>query len=310
VVLGLLAAGSFLGTRMAGARHHQFQRDLVSRPEAHLIAIGNSVIAAGFDPAAFTEACPQVGPSFNAGLGAAGLSQWYVAWRLAIEGRNDVRHVVIGAFDHLLTSPGNSHWSTWHSNDALAFFAAPEWTERFASYNSADQALYQIARLSPLFTERGAMWSKVELLRRQLGEIGMPTKNSSTTRFGRASDASLVLDNALDHFRSECRVHTSGSLPLAPQILEILKEAQQKGIKTMVVMMPLPVQRHNFYKTIEWRNYLDHLKILLKEKRCALIDATLWAADENLFQDSVHLNEAGSALFSQRLGHVMAESSK
>jgi hypothetical protein len=295
---------------MAGARHHQFQRDLESRPEAHLIAIGNSVVAAGFDASAFTNACPKAGPSYNAGLGAAGLSQWYVAWRLATEGRNDVRHLVIGAFDHLLTSSGTTHWSTWHSNDALAFFAPPEWTDRFACHNSVDQAIYHIARLCPLFTERGALWSKVELIRRSLGAIGMPSANTTTTRFGRAADASLVLNNALDHFRSECRVHTSGSFPLAPQILEILKEAQQKGIKTTVVMMPMPVQRHNFYATIEWRDYLDNLKILLKANRCDLIDATQWAADENLFQDSVHLNESGAALFSQRLGHVMAESSK
>ena len=281
--VGLAAGGAFLQRGLSSARHHQFQSALESRQAAQVVAIGNSVVAAGFDSGAFSNAWPNSGSSLNAGLGAAGLSQWYVAWRLCSDQKEDIQHLIMGAFDHLLTQPGKEHWSSWHSNDALAFYADPEWTTRFGSRNKIDDSIYRAARLSPLFTERGGLWSKVELFRRKLEGIGMIAETSETTEFGRVNDAKLLLENSMEQFRSRCLAEAKPEIDLAPQIVCILDEAAAKKIKVTVVMMPMPAARFDFYRSSEWVSYLDHLRGLLAKHSCRLIDATEWIESKNLF---------------------------
>jgi lysophospholipase L1-like esterase len=86
-------------------------------------------------------------------------------------------------------------------------------------------------------------------------------------------------------------------------ILEIIREAQERHLRVVLVLMPLP-PRHvqTFYETAAWEEYQLHLRELLAKQNVAVVDASRWFPDANKFGDALHLNEEGAKEFSQRLG--------
>lgn len=307
-IAGIGTGGVSLDRALRYAPEQGFAARLLARPAASVIAIGDSTIQAGFDDASFVsewhpsdESSPK--QVFNAGLGGTGLTQRYVTWRLASENRTDIKHLIIGAFDHKLTSPSLMPWNTWFGNDAMAFYADPSWSEPYACKGVFDRLCYRAARHFPLFTERGGMWAKIEQTRRFLGALGM--ERQATNRFGRLSDMNSVLEQDHDVFMTRTRKALEEQAPLAPQIADMLAEAHGKGVETTVVMMPLPSRRHAFYATVEWKNYLQHVRTLLQSQGARLIDATTWVIGENDFVDQLHLSQPGASSFSKRLAHEM-----
>ena len=99
--------------------------------------------------------------------------------------------VVYGFLDTHLTDPVDGGWDSLVGNRALAYYVDPEAARRLYAANSPAQALIlQIVGQVRALSRRYAIWAKVELLRRKLGEMGMPAKE--TNRFGRTEDFALL----------------------------------------------------------------------------------------------------------------------
>ncbi len=280
---------------------HVLQRRLLNRVTADVVAIGNSVIASGFDVAAFDRASGM--HSINAGLGAAEFAQQYVAWKLVTNERTDIKQVVFGTFDYSVTNTKPTKWTTWHSNNALPFYADPSWSIRYGCASRADEVVYLLARRVPLFTERGGLWTKVETLRRYLGGVGFPA--AQINRFGRISDSKLLLEQNTEVFERLGRSIVETRVPLVDPVADLLKEAQQKGIASFMVLMPLPADRRSFYAMPGWKAYVVYLRELLSQTGTRLIEATEWSDSREDFADFVHLSEIGAAKFSTRLSEAM-----
>jgi hypothetical protein len=150
-----------------------------------------------------------------------------------------------------------------------------------------------------LLAERGAIWAKVERLRRAISQQGMPTQ--ATNQFGRVADFTLLEAKSQDEFVRHCERASQERLNAA--ILEIIREAQERHLRVVFVLMPLP-PRHvqTFYDSNTWEEYQLHLRELLAKQNVAVVDASRWFPDANKFGDALHLNEEGAKEFSQRLG--------
>ncbi len=309
-LIGLLLANGLLAYALRNTVPHLLHRQLLTRGEIHTLALGNSTIAAGFNPASFSESWPEAAPAMNAGLGAADIPQWYVAWRQATDGHKDVRIVIIGGFDHLLTHAPLKSWKTWHSNNSFAFFAPAAFSEPYATNGLADRLLYRSCRTIPMFTERGGPWSKVEKSRRWLESLGMPKANFVSNTFGRVQDSGQLLEQNEEVFRSTCSQAVTTQTPFVPAVRDMLAEARQKNIRTVLVLMPLPPARHTFYDTPEWKAYVTHLSQLSQAQGGLLIAATQWLQDASMFDDQIHLSARGAAEFSKQLAQHIASKNR
>jgi lysophospholipase L1-like esterase len=147
--------------------------------------------------------------------------------------------------------------------------------------------------------ERGAIWAQVERLRRAISRQGMPRQ--ATNQFGRVADFTLLEAKSQDEFVKHCQ--RASQNPLNAAVLEIIREAQERHLRVVFVVMPLP-PRHvqTFYDAPAWQEYQGHLRELLAKQNIAVVDASRWFADANKFGDALHLNEEGAREFSQRLG--------
>jgi hypothetical protein len=293
---------------MRNATAQEFPLRLKNRSVAEVIALGDSTVEGGFNEDAFLSEW-HIGDgsdrqrALNAGMGGAGLTQWYVVWKLVSEGRSDIKHLIVGVFDHRLTSPARLRWSGWFGVDALAFYADPAWSERYGCSGFVDRLCCRVTRRFALFTERGGMWAKVELARRFLGTLGMDAE--ARNRFGRLRDMDRVLEQDYKAFSARTRGVLRNRSPLVPQIADMLVEARGRGIATTVVMMPLPAGRQGWYATVDWKDYLRYVQGLVEPLGARLIVATSWIPESDGFVDALHLSKSGAEAFSRRLAREM-----
>jgi hypothetical protein len=154
-----------------------------------------------------------------------------------------------------------------------------------------------------MLTDRGAIWAKIEILRRAIGQQGMPAER--TNEFGRASDFSLLESANQQEFLRSCQ--SSMNLPLASPVAALLSQAHDAGMNVVIVEMPMrAAHRELFYDTPCWQRYTDHLRNLVTPYNAAFIDAHDWISDEALFNDPLHLTLKGATKFSERLGNLLA----
>lgn len=271
---------------------------------ASVIALGNSLVAAGFDEGAFDTGARLSTPNgaANLGLGASTTVEQLLLLRYALSHGIRPRLVVYGFYDFQLTAPDKFAIGDLIGNHAMLYYVEPSYARHFCSLSLHDDLQFRAMHSFPMFADRGAIWAKVEILRRAIGQQGMPVQRSN--RFGRTSDFSLLeSDNAAD-FRNKCEA--SMSLPLVPAASELLSQARDARITITVVEMPMRrAHRKLFYDTPWWPQYVAHVRTLLAPYGVIYIDASQWIEDDSLFADPLHLSEQGAAQFSQRLGSLL-----
>lgn len=299
VVLNLAVA--FLTRNSVPRRVMRHARDSQS---ASVIALGNSLVAAGFDETAFDSGAGLSAPrgAANLGLGASSPVEQLLLFRYALAHGIRPRLVVYGFYDFQLTAPDQFAIGDLIGNHAMLYYVEPFYARRFYSLSLHDSFQFRAMHSFPMFADRGAIWAKVEILRRAIAQQGMPPQRSN--QFGRASDFSLLESDNPDDFRQQCEA--SLSLPLAPPVNELFRQARDTGIAIAVVEMPMRrAHRSLFYDTSAWNQYVAHLRTLLAPYRVTFIDASQWVNDDSLFADPLHLSEQGAAQFSQRLGSLL-----
>ena len=269
---------------------------------ASAFALGNSLIRAGFVPKIFAPPEPSLSSKpnvVNLALGASSPVEQLLILREAFRSNPNPRLLIYGFYDFQLTDPVSFSNADLIGNHDILYYQEPEFARRFFYMSPYDSAAFEIARHLPMLAERGAVWAKVELLRRFLAQQGMPSE--SRNQFGRVADFTLLEAGSRAEFERHCRQASAAGLN-AP-VSEIVLEARQHQAQLAVVLMPLP-PRHveNFYATPAWSAYQLHLRQLLAAQNVQFVDASRWIPEAGQFGDALHLTDQGAAEFSRRLG--------
>jgi hypothetical protein len=271
---------------------------------ASVLALGNSLVAAGFDEAAFDTGAGLSPPrgAVNIGLGSSSPVEQLLLLRYALAHGMRPRLVIYGFYDFQLTAPVQLTTSDLIGNHATLYYVEPFYARRFYSLSLHDSFQFRAMHAIPMLADRGAIWAKIEILRRALAQQGMAAE--LTNRFGRASDFSLLESANAEDFRLSCVA--SLNLPLAPPVIELIRQASDAGLTVAVVEMPMRgAHRNLFYDTACWQQYIVHIRNLLSSFHVTYVDASSWIRDDSLFNDPLHLSERGAAQFSERLGSLL-----
>jgi len=276
---------------------------------ASVVAIGNSLIAAGFDESAFDSGlgAEKEQGSVNVGLGASSPVEQLLLFRYARAHEMDPQVLVYGFYDLQLTEPLKFATGDLIGNRDMLYYVEPEYGLRFYKLSLHDRVEFELMRRFPMMMDRSAIWAKVELLRRKIAQMGMPSEQ--VNRFGRAGDFTLLEANDTAEFVRKCESGTQGDL-IAP-VRELIRQASEAGIQVIFVEMPMhPAHLRFFYDTLAWEQYRSHLRALLAAQQVIYIDASRWMAGEEMFADRLHLTESGAAQFSERLGRLLREAGR
>jgi hypothetical protein len=271
---------------------------------AEVMALGNSLMAAGFDPSAFDKgmSLPQNASSVNLSLGASTPVEQLLLLRYALQHGMRPKLLVYGFYDFQLSTPVVAATRDLVGNRAMLYYVEPQYARQFYYLSPHDRVEFELMRHFPMMVDRGAVWAKVELFRRRLSQEGMPEERSN--RFGRAADFSLLESASESDFAQSCEEASGRGLISA--VDEIIRQASQAGMKVVFVEMPMnPEHVHRFYETPAWEKYRAHVQSLLAADGVTYIDASHWIGSESLFGDHLHLNEAGAVQFSERLGEQL-----
>jgi hypothetical protein len=305
LVAALVAMNLLIAVLTRNSVPRRVMRHARQSPSASVIALGNSLVASGFDEAAFNSGAGLSAPrgSANVGLGASSPVEQLLLFRYALSHGVHPLLVVYGFYDFQLTTPVRFTTSDLIGNHAMLYYVEPLYARRFYSLSLHDSFQFRAMHAIPMLAERGAVWAKVESLRRGIAQQGMPSERAG--RFGRAADFSLLESANEKDFRLQCEA--SMNLPLNPSVSELLRQAHGLGLTIAVVEMPMRGQhRRLFYDTPWWTQYITHVRSLLEPFNVVYVDANDWIQDDTLFDDPLHLSARGAAQFSQRLGSLLA----
>jgi hypothetical protein len=300
-VLALNLTVAFLARNSLPRRTMRHARESQS---ASVLALGNSLMAAGFDSAAFDRSAGLSAPhnAVNLGLGSTFPVEHLLVFRYAFSHGMRPHLLINGFYDFQLTAADRFAIGDLIGNHSMLYYLEPSYARHFYSLSSHDSLEFGTLHSFPMFAERGTIWAKVEILRRSIAEQGMPAQRSN--RFGRASDFSLLESDNADAFRRQCEA--SLELPLSPPVQELFRQARDAGISIVVVEMPMrQAHRTLFYDTPSWNQYVAHIRNLLVSFGATFVDASRWVENDSLFADPLHLSDEGAAQFSHRLGNLL-----
>jgi hypothetical protein len=310
VCLAVLFAACLVVQRLTA---HTVSRRLLAETQgasyAQIIALGNSLMRSGFVPYVFAPpAAPQSkSPTFNLAMGASTPPEQLLLLRAGLRAMPSARLLLYGFYDFQLTDPVAFASADLIGNHDILYYQEPEFARRFYQMSRYDVAAFEIDRRLPLLAERGAVWGKVELLRRAISQQGMPSE--ARNQFGRTADFTLLEARNRDEFEQHCA--TASQAPLNAPVAEIIREAQEKGIRVVFIVMPLPPRHVQlFYDTPSWANYQRHIRQLLAASNVAYLDVSRWIPDAAKFGDALHLSPEGAEEFSRRLGQLCGDPSR
>jgi hypothetical protein len=272
---------------------------------ARVLALGNSLMAAGFEEPVFDSAAalPTREGAVNLSLGASSPVEQLLLLRYALAHGIRPRVLIYGFYDLQLSEPVQFSANDMIGNHALLYYLEPSYARQFYSLSAHDSLEFSVFHSIPMFEDRGAVWSKVEILRRSMAQQGLAQQ--TTNQFGRAADFSLLEPASTDAFRQDSEA--AAQLPLAPPVAELFRQAHEASIDVVLVEMPMRTShRSRFYETKEWNDYTSHVQELLRPYSVKFVDASSWAADDSLFEDPLHLSQRGATIFSQRIGELLS----
>ena len=311
LVVALLAFNWFIG-RTARTWPRILLRDVVAARSVGTLLLGNSLMASGFDEAAFRAASPEpkdAAPILNAACGATLPAEHLQFYQLAKKGSPSVPLIIYGYLLDQLTAPTDADWRDLSGNRAMFYYADFELgLSLYHPKNAMETIQFRATHHLPAVYERLNIWRRVELLRRKFDRWGLP--DEAATRFGRAADFAGGVFQPKDGaaFSDACRKAVREHAPLSVPVKTIMSQARTAGSKVIVIEMPLPLARRDFFASDgAWKPYRDHVRSLIESEGGICLDALDWYSDDaRYFADDLHLNPAGAADFSKRLATIIA----
>jgi hypothetical protein len=274
---------------------------------AKVVALGDSLVAAGFSESAFDGVMRLAGERGSANLGLNGSTpvEDLLLFNYALQRHLRPQVLIYGFHDFQLTSPVAFTTSDIVGNRALLYYADPEYGRRFYFLSIHDGVEFEIMRHISLMVERSAVWEKITPLRRRMGAQGLPPEE--TNRLGRLKDFAALEAAGLDALVNTCK--SASSMPLSAPIAEIIRRASDAGAQVFFVEMPThPARVRLLYDTDAWARYRGHLQSMLTRAGVQYVDASQWMRDERMFIDHLHLSESAAVPFTQRLARYLQQS--
>jgi hypothetical protein len=295
--------------------HHQpyFRklRSIESASEPNLLLLGNSLLEDRVDETLFVTVASERGKSFrpvNTALGGIPPQEQRLLFEYALYRHPHIRTLVVGIFDFQLTT--EDHTRPWNviGNGLVAIDPAVPISEVADAYNFGRLDLMQVRvlRALPFLPNRVSAWKAVELLRRSMGEIGMP--HAQTTDLGRASDFAYLEAAATSDFDDKAYEFLQHPNRFNSSYEYTFQHGRSAGIDPVIVIMPMsPFHRAKFYRLESWTLYRAALIRLASERGIRVIDASDWLPLGEYFDDNLHMSRTGVTKFSERLGRELAE---
>lgn len=312
-VLVTVTLFGLLNVGVAVLGRNSIPRQIASRIETtrglNCLALGNSLMEAGFHPPTFEAASKSRNRNaiiaVNAGMGSSYPVEHMLFLRRAFQKRKDLECVIYGFFDFQLMDQPRTKIGELIGNRAMLYYFEPNIVPRYYEWGLLERLEFHAARMFPAIEERGAIWAKVEKFRRLLSGIGMPRED--TNRFGRTADFTLLEASDASQFARDCDRAIDSRRELSKPIEAMVALARQHGARISMIEMPMsPAHVARFYNTPAWRRYRTYLRDLLASHGAEYVVASDWITDERLFEDHLHLGAAGAIAFSQKLGQNLA----
>jgi hypothetical protein len=277
-------------------------------PSTECLFLGNSLIEAGCDAAAFQSAWPETNTTavaVNLGLGATTPVEHYLILKRALARSPHIKYVVYGFFDDQLNIPARGDWEDLIGNRAFSYYLPKDAAALYAPHSTLTEWRMELIGHIPMLAERSSLWDRVELFRREMDQIGMPRQK--VNRFGRVADFGALEAADVPSFTQRCESIVRAQQGFSTPIQAIVNLAQQHGVKVFFVEMPMsPGHRDKFYSLPVWTEMRAHLQSLADKDHAVYIAASDWVPDGANFEDTLHLNEQGARAFSTELASVMS----
>lgn len=282
----------------------QIARRIESTPGLNCLALGNSLMEAGFHTPTFEAACRSRNRgamiAVNAGMGSSYPVEHLLFLRRAVQKRGELQRVMYGFFDLQLMEPPRTKVRDLIGNRAMLYYFEPELAVKYYQWPLWERFGFHAARMLPVIEQRGTIWAKVEKLRRRLSDLGMPPQQ--TNRFGRTMDFTLLEAPDPEAFGRECDRAVESRRELSTPVIDMIGLARQHGARISMIEMPMsPEHVARYYNTPSWRRYRTYLRELLASHGADYVVAGDWITDERLFEDRLHLSAEGSISFSEKL---------
>jgi hypothetical protein len=277
-------------------------------PSTECLFLGNSLIEAGCDASAFESAWSHGGRgpiAANLGLGATTPVEHYLILKDAFSRGLHIQYVVYGFFDDQLNLTPAGNWNDLIGNRAFSYYFPKDAATLYEPNSRLTEYRMELTEHIPMLAERSSLWDKVERLRRQLDQIGMPKQKLN--RFGRVADFNALEAKDVPSFVQRCDAIVRSRESFSAPIQAMIDLAHQNGAKFYFVEMPMsPRHRQTFYALPVWTETRAYLQSLAQQQHATYIVASDWVQDGTNFEDTVHLNEQGARAFSARLATVMS----
>jgi len=276
-----------------------------------VLFVGNSLLASRIDAVALNKGGALRGVSFaplNAALGGSDSYDQALTAQYAIQCHAGIRTLVVGFFDFQLTDQRRVKPLDLTGNHMVAIDGRFPVSEVAAIYhfNAVEAGELRMLRAVPMAANRASVWKYVELVRRSMGDVGMPhqAKNS----MGRAADFAALEADSPQSFDTRAEAFLQYPSHFNVSYEHLFAEAEQAHMRIVLVVMPMsPDHRSRFYARPSWKEYLGKLRELSQQRGFSVIDAEDWMPEADEFSDALHMTMPAASEFSYRVGEQLAQ---
>lgn len=271
------------------------------------IVIGNSTMAAGFQPGEFARARGvQEADVLRLALGGVSLQEMALLLEEALARGVSAARLVLGYHDHHLDGDQACKWSHFEGAGNLIYFADEARGRDLYQLHGIEWLKVRITRRIPMLVYRRNLWARVERLRRALSGLGTPVQAEG--RFGRVEDFMFY---PFDPAAREQTHATWGQLakamaPASAALRRIGDACQRAQMQLVVVEMPLSPERVALCSPDpRWQAHRHRCRALAEGLGAWYLAGVDWCNSTDHFEDPVHLNTSGATRFSARLAEAL-----
>nr|UXE44823.1 hypothetical protein Hi04_10k_c3780_00011 [uncultured bacterium] len=310
IALAMLVGWNVLIHQMARTsdRHRLLSRLKHLPPNTDCVFLGNSLVEAGCDTETFREKWPQDHGSptaVNLALGATSPVEHYLILQAALDQGLRPKYVIYGFFDDQLTSAVRGDWQDLVGNRAISYYFADEAAAFYAPGSILKKWELRLTSRIPMMAERSSLWGRVEDVRREIEEIGLPKQ--AANRFGRTRDFVALEAADADSFNRRCKSAVSQATKFSGPVQGMVDLARKNGATVIMVEMPMPTRHRTlFYSGAAWADLRRRMQQACKQQQAVYISAADWVKDDAEFMDVTHLNQEGARRFSTQLAIAVA----
>lgn len=273
--------------------------------EPNLVLTGNSKVDGQIDEALLEKLTAESGDAMrpvNAALSATNAQEQWLLFDYAVKEHAEIHTLVAGFYNAQLTAEPVTHAMELKGNQLVGLdkrFTTEQVVEAY-KFDLADKLEFRFLRACPMVAERANVWKYVELMRRAMGAMRMPSEKASS--YGRAADFEAVEAESAKNFEPELREFVKDPTHFNRSYESVFAEAHARGMKVVILLLPISeYHRASYYSSPLWREYMEKMKQLAEARGVELIDGSEWVNGEDNFADPLHLSPAGVEIFTKRL---------